>query len=320
MKTLVIFLFSVASALAQVASVQGPCSDAGVIPCFYTTSWNTGSSSYVGNAMTHSEINGNNYFIFDGPAFYVATTCTSSKVAFLVTMVDGYKSHYVCQGGAPPLANNGASCTTCTGATCGPITTGVCRGGASCSNALPNTYDVGVYCIGGGNCIFGQLYAHVGALAVYDFFDCAHHATQCATFGQVANRYILTLDWKTGPTILPTGNYAIGMATSCDDGRQPVRGRGYGDTKCGAGAGEGGPYGYNGYGGSNPDGRFKAGTQLLPFKYFTEAPNTPSIRCLTYNDVTGLPDNIGVGSACNFSSIPVNGAGQAPHILNFAIF
>lgn len=322
MKLLLVLLLTAVSMPAQVAKQVdsgGVAVSSAPIPCFYLTSATTGSSSYLGNSITHSEVNGNNYFIFDGPAFYVATTCTTAQLAFLVTIVDGYKNHYVCQGGSPP-ANNGASCTTCTGSACSPITSGVCTGGASCSAALPNTYDVGLYCIGGGDCIFGQLYAHVGPLTVHDFFDCAHHPTQCATFGQLATRYVLTLNWQAGPTTLPTGNYAIGMATSCDDGTQPIRGRGVGDTKCGAGAGEGGPYGYNGFSGNNPDGRFKAGTQPLPFKYFTESPNNSAIRCLTYNDVTGLPADIGLGSPCNFSSIPLNGAGQAPHILNFAIF
>ena len=283
--------------------------------CFFTTSWNTGSSSYVGNAITHHERTGKNYFIFDGPAFYVANACVTTRVAFVVTQTDAYKNHYVCQGG-PPTANNGASCTSCVGTSCQPLPA-ACKGGAVCSNPIPNTYDVGIYCVGGGACQMGKLYAHVGALDHATFFDCAHHPTQCATVGQ-SQRYILTLSWKDGATLLPTGNYAIGMATSCDDGRQLVAGRGYGDIRCGAGAGEGGPYGTDGFYNGNPDGAVRAGTSLMAYKYFTGT--IPQTVCLTYDDSNGLIGDIGPGSPCNFSAIPVNGAGQAPHILNFAVF
>ena len=284
--------------------------------CFFTTSWNTGSSAYIGNGITHSEKTGKNYFIFDGPAFYVDNPCVTAHVAFVVTQTDGYKNHYVCQGG-PATANNGASCTSCVGAICQPLPI-VCKGGAVCSSPIPNTYDVGIYCAGGGTCQMGKLYAHVGALKYDIFFDCVHHPTQCATFGQ-SKRYVLTLDWKDGATLLPSGNYAIGMGTSCDDGRQLVPGRGTGDIRCGTGAGEGGPYGYNGFTTTNnPDGAVKAGTSLMAYKYFTSL--TPQTACLTYDDFQGLIPDIGPGSPCNFSSVPVNGAGQAPHILNFAVF
>jgi hypothetical protein len=154
--------------------------------CFFTTSWNTGSSSYLGNAITHSKT-GKNFFIFDGPAFYVADPCVTAQVAFLVTQTDGYKNHYVCQGG-PAAANNGASCTSCVGTSCQALAT-VCTGGAVCSNPLPNTYDVGIYCVGGGACQMGKLYAHVGPLDQAAFFDCSHHAIQCATAGP-SKRYI----------------------------------------------------------------------------------------------------------------------------------
>jgi Big-like domain-containing protein len=279
--------------------------------CFYTTSWNTGSVSYLGNAITHSET-GKNYFIFDGPAFYVASPCITSNLAFVVGQVDIYKTHYACQGG-PSTANNGASCNYCSGTSCQPVPS-VCKGGASCSGPLPNNYDVGIYCVGGGACNFGQLYAHVGPLAVAQFFDCANHPTQCglAKYLAIQERYVLKLSWVSGPVSLPTGNYAIGMATNCDSSKQPERipGRASGDSGCGAGMGEGGPYGY---GSGNP--RVSAGTQLMSFKYFTE-----SQPCLVYDEILGLPANIGPGSPCNFSSIPANGAGQAPHILNFAIY
>ena len=279
--------------------------------CFYRTSWNTGGVSYLGNAITHSEKTGKNYFIFDGPAFYVSSPCTTSNLAFVVGQVDIYKNHYSCQGG-PPTSNNGASCTSCTGTSCQPISN-VCSGGASCSAPLPNTYDVGIYCIGGGTCNFGQLYAHVGPLGVTQFFDCANHPTQCAITRYLAmgERYVLKLPWVSGPVVLPTGNYALGMATSCDDGRQLIAGRGSGDIGCGAGLGEGGPYGYT----NSIYGRVNAGTQLMAFKYFTQ--NMP---CLVYDEVSGIPANIGPGSPCNYSRIPVNGAGQAPHILNFSIY
>jgi hypothetical protein len=109
------------------------------------------------------------------------------------------------------------------------------------------------------------------------------------------------------------------MGTSCDDGRQLVPGSGTGDIRCGAGAGEGGPYGYTGFSvTNNPAGAVKAGTSLMAYKYFTGS--TLNTTCLTYDDTGGLISDIGPGSACNFSVIPRNGHGQAPHILNFVIF
>jgi hypothetical protein len=62
----------------------------------------------------------------------------------------------------------------------------------------------------------------------------------------------------------------------------------------------------------------KAGTSLMAFKYFTSA--RPQTVCMTYDDSNGLIGDIGPGSPCNFSTIPVNGAGQAPHIINYAVF
>jgi hypothetical protein len=277
--------------------------------CFLATSWNTGSSSYVGNAMTHSEKNGKNFFIFDGIAIHVPSPCVTSKLAFVVTQTDGYKNHYVCENG-PATANNGASCIQCVGSSCQPVPS-VCKGGATCSNPLPNTYDVGLYCVGGGSCQMGKLYAHVGPLDYATFFDCANHPVQCATFGQ-SKRYINTLSWQGGTVLLPDGDYAVGMATSCDDGRQTVAGRGLGDIKCGAGAGEGGPFGY-----TNNAQAVSAGTSLMAYKYFTG--NGPT-GCLTYDDVNGLIGDIGPGSPCNFSTIPSNGKGQAPHIINYVFY
>lgn len=299
----VIFVF----ALALACTCQGQ-------QCFITTGWNTGSSSYVGNATTHSEKNGTNFIIFDGVAFHLESSCVTTKLAFVVTQTDAYHNHYVCQGG-PAGANNGASCNACTGASCQPSTT-VCMGGAVCSAPIPNTYDVGLYCMGGGSCQFGKLYAHVGPLDYATFFDCTDHPTQCTTVGQ-SQRYLLTLNWQGGAVSLPTGDYAVGMATSCDDGRQLVAGRGQGDIYCGAGAGEGGPYGYTGFS-SNPDGAFKVGTTMMAYKYFTQS--VTKLNCMTYDDVNGLIGDVGPGSPCNFSAIPQNGGGQAPHILNYAIY
>lgn len=286
--------------------------------CFLTTGASTGAASYLGNSITHSEKNGQNYFIFDGPAFTVVNSCITKQIAFFVSEVDGYRNHYVCEGGGVG-ANNGASCTTCTAAVCSPITTGVCTNGAVCSQPIPNTYDIAIYCIG-GPCHFGKMYAHVGAMDVNTFFDCAHHGGECATFGQLQKQYVLRLAWQGGSVVLDPGNYAIGMATSCDDGKQAIKGRGFGDTHCATGLGEGGPYGYDGmgFGSSSPSnalGRFKAGTQLMPTKYFTQEQ-----PCLVYDNQRGLPSDIGPGSPCNFSKIPTNGAGQAPHILTFALY
>jgi hypothetical protein len=157
----------------------------------------------------------------------------------------------------------------------------------------------------------GKLYAHVGPLDYATFFDCANHPVQCATFGQ-SKRYINTLSWQGGTVLLPDGDYAVGMATSCDDGRQTVAGRGLGDITCGAGAGEGGPFGY-----TNNAQAVSAGTSLMAYKYFTG--NGPT-GCLTYDDVNGLIGDIGPGSPCNFSTIPSNGKGQAPHIINYVFY
>ena len=74
--------------------------------------------------------------------------------------------------------------------------------------------------------------------------------------------------------------------------------------------GEGGGYGYA----NSSVGRVSAGTQLMPFKLFTQVQ-----PCLVYDEVLGLPAKIGPGSPCNLSSSPTNGFGQAPYILNFAI-
>jgi hypothetical protein len=65
----------------------------------------------------------------------------------------------------------------------------------------------------------------------------------------------------------------------------------------------------------NPFGRFKAGTALMAFKYFTDT----GLACATYDDINGIPD-VGPGSPCNFSKVPTNGRGQSPHILNYAIY
>ena len=282
--------------------------------CFLTTGSNTGSVSYLGNATTHSEKTGQNFVIFDGPAFSVVNSCVTSQVAFLVAEVDPYRNHYVCENGGAG-ANTGASCTTCANGVCSPITTGICTYGGSCSQPIPNTYDIAIYCVG-GPCHFGKMYARVGAMDVNKFFDCDHHTAECSYFGRV-KPYILRLPWQGGAVVLEPGNYALAMGTSCDDGRQNVKGRGEGDVHCGSGLGEGGPYGYDGFSNKtvNPLGRFKAGTQLMAFKYFTQ-----SLPCVTYDNQQGMPVDIGPGSPCNFSSVPRNGAGQAPHILTFALY
>jgi len=195
-----------------------------------------------------------------------------------------------------------------------------CKGSGVCGDPIPNTYDVGLYCIGGGDCVYGQLYAETGPLDIPHFFrSCDLYGPPCYSVpGQ--KRYQVNLPFKDGPTTLPSGNYAVGMATNCDDGTGG--GSGGGNGKCGLGLGEGGGTGENG----TTNGTVKSGTQLLVFKYATQIPNT---RCLLYDanhdNLLGLPPTLtsydaGGCTGVNKGKVEPRLAVQAPHILNYAIW
>src|SRR5258706_11945307 len=267
-------------------AIVGSPQPAGSLPCFFQTSWNVGTQSYLGNSITHDPKNnpiaiyngpGSNYFIFDGPLFYVGTPCKTTTISFLVSNGDPLGFHYICQGGK---ADNGLSCTSVSGTTVSP-NPAACTTGGSCkeSEKISNTYDLGLYCVGGGQCVYGKLYAETLSpvtgllLPASDFFhDCAHYPQPCYTRTGHQPEYRVDLDFVGGATILPTGEYAIGMATNCDNGH----GRGGGD--CGLGKGEGGPKAYNGGFGTDVVG---AGPERLAFKHFTSDQN--DMNCLFYD-------------------------------------
>ena len=317
------------------ATVGSP-QPAGSLPCFFQTSWNVGTQSYLGNSTTHDSKNnpiatynglGSNYFIFDGPVFYVGTPCKTTTISFLVSNVDPLGFHYICQGGK---ADNGLSCTSVSGTTVSP-NPAACTAGGSCkeSEKISNTYDLGLYCAGGGQCTYGKLYAETLSpvtglpLPVSDFFhDCAHYPQPCYTRTGHQPEYRVDLDFVGGATILPTGEYAIGMATNCDNGH------GRGGNDCGLGKGEGGPKAYNGGFGSDVVG---AGTELLTFKYFTSDQN--ATKCLLYDplhdNTIGLPPaltsyDVGGQNGCtainNGHSVRPRVRGLKPHVLNFVIW
>ena len=363
--------------------------------CFYQTAVNNFAISYFGNDRTHDNTAqpratetasglvafGRNGFILDGPVFYVGTECTTSSLIFDVYKVDQYKQHCICTSGSAI----GQGCTTISS---GVVSIGSCPGGTG--ELIDNTYDVGLYCVG-GSCNFGQLYAHVGPIDV-------------VTNPMMAG--INKFPWKEGPnTLLPVGSYAIGMGTNCDSGSiagqtgmvttsggnnvvswafgpyfdttgswngtsiyigNPthaytigsvssqtsltvtrninkmtnvayVQGSkaGLGDGNCAQGRGEGSSYGA----GSSGSG-WKGATQLMSFKDFVtrlDAQNkTPAYHadCLLYDinhdNTSGLPSSLNVYSGgsigckyVNDSSTginPLSPAGQAPHMIDFAIW
>ncbi len=317
-------------------SAVGSLQPAASLPCFFQTSWNVGAQSYLGNGITHDSRNnpnaiynttGSNYFIFDGPLFYVGSPCKTTTISFLVANVDPLGFHYICQGGTTDYA---VSCTSVSGTTVSP-NPAACTGGGSCkeSEKISNTYDIGLYCVGGGQCTYGKLYAETLSpitglpLPVSDFFhDCAHYPPPCYTRTGHQTQYRVDLDFIGGATILPTGEYAIGMATNCDNGH------GLGGDACGTGLGEGGPKAYNA--GAGPD-VVKAGTELLSFKYFTG--DRTSTKCLLYDRLhdnsIGLPPaltayDIGGPNGCtavnNGRSVRPKFHSLKPHILNFVIW
>jgi hypothetical protein len=314
-------------------AAAGSPQPAATLPCFFQTSWNVATQSYLGNSTTHDpksnptaiyDTTGSNYFIFDGPLFYVGTPCKATTISFLVSNVDPLGFHYICQGGK---TDYGISCTSVSGTTVSP-NPAACTGGGSCSEKIPNTYDMGVYCVGGGQCTFGKLYAETLSpanglpLPVSDFFqDCAHYPQPCYTKTGHQTPYRVDLDFVGGATVLPTGEYALGMATNCDNGQ------GGGGGACGLGKGEGGPTSYNG--GAGPD-VVAAGTELLRFKYFTG--DISATKCLLYDPLhdnsIGLPPaltsyDVGGPSGCtavNGQSIRPRVHPLKPHILNFVIW
>src|ERR1700692_2829843 len=84
------------------------------LPCFFQTAAVTLANSYVGNATTHDNAHlppasqvtslydhyGNNWIIFDGPLFYVGTSCVANNLSFAIgtanDSTDSYPQHCVC--------------------------------------------------------------------------------------------------------------------------------------------------------------------------------------------------------------------------------
>lgn len=152
-----------------------------------------------------------------------------------------------------------------------------------------NNYDLALYCIRGNisdntGCRPNKGYVHLGPTPGYVFYsECL--TRQCggtfATFVQVES-------WAEGRTLLPAGDYALGMGTDCNG--SPTAGGGGGGS-CGMGMGEGGSQ-----------------SQLFTFKYFTNSQNTP---CMFWTN--GLP--------ADMCAVPtLNAWAYAPHMINFAIF
>jgi hypothetical protein len=296
------------------------------LPFFFQTAWNMGSQAYYGNAISHSwgsnpnarapyNQTGSNFFIFIGPVFYVQNACNTSHISFYATNVDSLGSHYICNGGTNPRA----SCSLVNGMAVSSNPS-ACMGGGTCSSPIPNTYDLGLYCVGGGDCAYGQLYVETGPLDVPHFFrSCSLYSPPCYINSGQNHAYQVDLDFKNGLTTLPSGDYGIGMASNCDDGTG--RGNGW----CGLGLGEGGPNGYNGSGGSRVT---KNGPELMGFKYFTGMYGAHT-GCLIYDpshdNTIGLPPTLtaydsGSCTAVNSGRVVAKVESQAPHIVNYVIW
>jgi hypothetical protein len=315
-------------------AIVGSAQPATSLPCFFQTSWDVATQSYLGNGATHdSKSNpiaiyngpGSNYFIFDGPVFYVGTPCKTTTISFLVSNVDPLGFHYLCQGGK---ADNGLSCTSVSGTTVSPnpaARTAEDRVKRAKRSPTPTT----LACTASAEdnarmeSFIPRPFHLIPVFPVSDFFhDCGHYPPPCYTGTGHQPQYRVDLDFIGGATILPTGEYAIGMATNCDNGH----GGGGGD--CGLGNGEGGPKAYNAGAGTDV---VAAGTDLLSFKYFTGGQN--ATKCLLYDPLhdnsIGLPPaltsyDVGGPSGCtavnNGHSVRPKVHGLKPHILNFVIW
>jgi hypothetical protein len=311
-----------------------------VLPCFFNTAHNSVSNSFIGNAVTHdnqnngsvwkngsspelataNQVYGNGGFILIGPVFYVSTPCVTDMVSFRVgtsaAALDTLHQHFVCSGGTAP--GQGATVAG------NPATAGTCPGGGT-AVAYDNTYDVGLFCVG-GSCTYGKLYVDLGPVVYSNFFAVAPGKTE-------------TLFWQQGATLLPVGLYSIGMGTNCDSGSTPgiPKGgkHGYGGTGCGQATGEGGSYGFQL--GSNKN-TWHYGTEVFPHKYLTNQNNTAlHSHCLIYdpshNNTAALPPTLttydGTPGGCNIvdtgsvtpgsanTGFPITGL--PPHLVNFAV-
>lgn len=306
-----------------------PASAQSTVRCFFQNGVVNGGQVYWGNAVTHNNPArppasavipayrnyGNNAAIFDGPVIHIGTPCLLTSVTYetgLKPDTDPYHQHFICRGsGATNL--QGATVTTVLPAVAGPCASG--------DTPVPylNTYDVGLYCVSNtaGECIYGQLYCNVGPLPYY-------------VAAPAPNR-LATFNCKQGAVALPVGDYAVAMATNCDDGSvagpagvgaQP----GFGDTYCLTGMGESAPFGYD----AVKNGTFIYGPEIYAWKYFVFPwggwKTTIDGHCLLYDPLhdnsIGLPPTLTAydQGGCNMvdlghvRNVPV---GEAPHTIGF---
>jgi hypothetical protein len=206
-----------------------------VPPCFFQTAHEANAALYGNNSVTSDNLNsgsvygtqlqaqyqvlGNNGVLADGPAFYVTTPCVIDRIAYQTTNghLDVYTKHYRCAGGT--FIHQGDTVAG-TPATPG----GNCTG--SYDVAYINTYDLGIYCEGGG-CTYGKLYANTGPIPYSTWFSMGVLKIGVQFF-------------KQGPVVLPSGIYGMIQGGNCDSGSVPGSANGTGDTLCGELAGEGG--------------------------------------------------------------------------------
>lgn len=308
MKILKLFPFLV---LSVAAFAQGPC--------FFQTAHQASRALYIDNAATHDDIRSGSVFgtqlqhvyqaygnagvVSDGPTFYITNPCIADRMSFRTAdknHLDLYNYHYVCNGG--PYAGQG---DTVAGS---PSTAGGnCAAGTEVQYV--NTYDIGVYCEGGG-CVYGKLYASLGPTPYSSFFSIGPNA-------------IGTLPFMQGTVLLPSGLYGILMGGNCDAGSSPTTKQGVGQTYCGELAGE------NGADTSNPLGGWNGiANEFFAHKVFTLplGPGTSGNQhCMLYDpnhdNTIGLPasytayDNGGCGRVNSGMFMPNKGSSIAGSML-----
>jgi hypothetical protein len=278
----------------------------GVPPCMFQTAHAANAALYTNNPITHDDLNngsvyttqlkaayqvlGNGGLIFDGPTFFVTTPCFVDRITYRTAdsaHLDQYHYHYVC--GAGPFVGQGDTVTTTAPATQG----GLCGAGGY-DVQLINTYDLGIYCEGGG-CNYGQLYASLGPIPYNVFYAVGPTATA-------------TLLIKQGPVVLPSGLYGGAMGGNCDAGSVPGVAQGTGDTLCGELAGEASNDT------SSPTGGWNGtGSEWYPHKFFTLTSGTSGNQhCLLYDpsgNYSGPPRN-NIGLPANLTTYDNGGCAR----------
>ena len=319
-KTLLAVVFFCLPAVAQ---QQLPA-----VRCFFQNGVVNGGQAYWGNSVTHDNIAspptievipayqklGNNATIFDGSVIHIGTPCLLTSVTYYTgpwPNVDPYQHHFICRG------TGGTNLQGSTDATVTPTVARPCAPG-DVPTAYVNTYDVGLYCVSNtaGECVYGRLYCNVGPLPYY--------------VAGPAQLRLATFNCKQAPVALPEGDYAVMMATNCDQGSVAAAGgagaiSGVGGGKCLTGWGESAPFG----GGGGPGNTFNYGSEIYAWKYFTFPPGPWSTfrgHCLLYDPLhdnsIGLPPTLtaydnGGCKLVDTGQVKLAPAGQAPHTIGF---